>query len=246
MTIRAATYALDRPIPYLLQQGGVQTVEFGVRHGTSGALVAVTQAGSTITISRPDGTLFADSQDIVVTDGLGSYEVASTADEDVGPGWEVRLSLVIGGLTYAYRQGAILCEYVPPCPVSVLDIYREYPELGRQVPATQEAAGVGWQPQIDAAYFQLLRELIADARPVHRLREGTDYHERILVDACKRCFQAVPTQPGSAQELDRTDLRYRLDHAKAGTKLGYDGDTDGLKRSASPTVRLAPTGRPQW
>ena len=56
MGIRVATYAFARPVPYLFQQGVTETIQAPIRHGSTGALVAPTAAGSSVTITDPAGT----------------------------------------------------------------------------------------------------------------------------------------------------------------------------------------------
>lgn len=245
MATRAATYALARPIPYLLQQGGAQTIDFPVRHGATGALVAPTAAGSTVTIKRPAGTSFAAAQAVTVASSLASYDVASTAAEDVGDGWEVLLSLVIDGNTYPFRRNAYLCEYVPPCPISVADLYTAVPELRSQIPQAQDTNGTaeGWQPQIDAAYFEWLRELIGNGRKVWLLRSADDYFDRVLYRAAQMACDAVPAEEGSPWARLSKQMWRELERARGNVRLGYSDEAVKTRLGGSPQTILAPPGR---
>ena len=71
MAVRTATHALDRPVPYLLEQGyrdvagtGGQTLQAPIRQTSDGELVAVDAAGSTVTITGPDGVPFVSAAEI--------------------------------------------------------------------------------------------------------------------------------------------------------------------------------------
>ena len=60
MAIRADTYALSRPVPYLLERAYAsasgatgQTIEAPIRQTGDGSLVTVTESGSTVTVTGP-------------------------------------------------------------------------------------------------------------------------------------------------------------------------------------------------
>ena len=67
MGIRVATYAFARPVPYLFQQGVTETIQAPIRHGSTGALVVPTVAGSSVTITDPAGTEIVSGAAVAVS-----------------------------------------------------------------------------------------------------------------------------------------------------------------------------------
>jgi hypothetical protein len=133
MAIRAETYALARPVPYLLERGyqdaaGVdwQTIEAPIRRTSDGAVVAVTAVGSTVTVTAPGGVVLVNAAAVTVADGVARYTFtagAPTSSQALGEGYTVEWALVIDGEVYTYRHAAILCQYVPPNSVTAADLY---------------------------------------------------------------------------------------------------------------------------
>lgn len=245
MTVRASTYALARSIPYLLQQGAAQDVEAPIRHGTDGSLV--TPSAATLSVMRPDDTTFS-SGPADTTSGVATYTIPDTSAEDVGRDWELAWAHTIGGVVYPYRMTAYLCQYVPPCPVTVLDLYDRVPELEGRIPARQgvNGTGEGWQTQIDDAYREFLRSLIADARPIWLLRSAEDYFDAVRLRACELAVKAVPSPPESAWTQTAKVLYLEAQAARGKVRLSYTDERESLRRAGQATVRLAPVGRPSW
>lgn len=250
MAIRVDTYALALGIDHLIERGIAQTLTAPIRHGSTGALVA--PSAGTVTITRPDLTELVSAAAVTITDSTATYALsAPAATETPAAGWVVTWALTIGGNPYTFRHPAILCQYVPRCPVSVADMLTRVPSLLDREPQGQRSTsrngdGTGWQAQLDAAWYEWLRELKGNGRPIWRLKSAVDYFDRVLVRACQLAVQTIATGPeGAFVELSK-QLYFDSTKAAAAVKLTYDDDTTGLRRGASPIVRLAPVGRPSW
>jgi hypothetical protein len=250
MPVRTATYAFARPAPYLLERGASQTIEAPIRHGSAGSLVA--PDSGTVTIVRPDGTNLVSDAAVTVTSSTATYTVSPSSSETLGAGWEVRWTLVIGGVTYpVFRQSAYLCEYVPPNVISVQDLYTHVPELQHRVPQAQDAtsrggSGEGWQRQIDEAYYELVRRLLDDGRSPWLIREVTGYREWLLTRALQMCVGAIDAGPDTAWAQHGKRLHFDLQRADSRFRIQYSTDDAQHRRGGVPSIRLAPVGRPVW
>ena len=248
MGIRVATYAFARPVPYLFQQGVTETIQAPIRHGSTGALVAPTAAGSSVTITDPAGTEIVSGAAVAVSSSTAGYALTPPASGTLGEGWTVVWTLIIDGETYTYRQSAILCEFVPPNLISVIDVVGRFPELQHRVPQSQgdRGDGVGWQPQIDTAYYEFIQGLLDDARPIWLIREATGYRPWLLARALQLCIAAIPVVGESSWTQAAKDLFFELRGAKSAMRLQYSKDSPSRRRGGSPVNRLAPVGRPLW
>ena len=247
MTIRSETYAFTRPVPYLLVRGVAQTIAAPIRHGATGALVIPTESGSTITVQRSDGTyLLSDVQISDVLSGEAVHDLALIATTEVlGEGWEVVWSLIMPTGTFAYRTAAYLCEYVPPNVISVLDLYTRVPELQYRIPQRQgdSGDGTGWQPQIDEAYYELMRRLVDDGKRPWLIREVTGYREWLLARAVQLAVNAVPGGPEAWTGKAARDAHFEVAAAAGRMRLQYATESPTRRRSGSPAIRLSPVER---
>lgn len=250
MAIRAATYAFSRPAPYFLERGATQTITAPIRHGSGGGLV-VPDSG-TITITRPDGTDFVSGQPVTVSSSTASFTVSPAASETLGDGWTVLWTLTFSGVVYpTYRQSAYLVQYVPPNVISERDLYARVPELEHRVPQSQGAtdrggSGEGWQPQIDEAYYELLRRLIDDGREPWKVREVTGYRDWLLTRALQLCVGTISFGPDSTWAQQNKQLYFDMRAVEARMKFQYDDQAANVRRGASPVISLSAVGRPLW
>ena len=261
MAIRADTYALSRPVPYLLERAYAsasgttgQTIEAPIRQTSDGSLVTVTESGSTVTVTGPGGASVVAETAVTVSGGVATYTFtagAPGASYALGDGWTVVWSLVIGGEVYTYRHAAILCEYVPGNIITAADLYGGdgIAELRYKVPQAQTADrgdGTGWAPQIDAAYYELIRRMLADGRPIWRSREPTGYRGWLLAQALYNATHTIQAEDGSPWATYRRDAYHRLQRAEASLRLQYDDEEATVRRPGEGPIYTSPVGRPRW
>mgnify|MGYP003127433186 CR=1 FL=1 len=250
MAIRAATYAFARPAPYFLERGATQTITAPIRHGSGGDLVA--PASGTITITRPDGTNLVEDQSVTVSSSTATFTLAPAASETLGAGWTVLWKLTFSGVVYpVFRQSAYLVQYVPPNVISERDLYARVPELQHRVPQSQGptdrgGSGEGWQPQIDEAYFELLRRLLDDGREPWRVREVTGYRDFLLTRSLQLCVGTISFGPDSTWSEQSKRLYFERKTVEARMRFQYEDDAAATRRGASPVIRLSAVGRPLW
>lgn len=249
MAERDDTYAPARPIPYLLGRVASQTVSLPIRNGSAGALVAPTQTGSTLTVTRPDtGNLVTDGA-ITVVNSVATYDLPSMVGLPLGSGWTLLWTLVIGGVTYTHRFDAYACDYVPASAISVLDLFAREPELRHRVPQSQAAAtrggsGEGWQVQVDEAYYDLIQALLDRGESPWLIRGLTGLRAWLRSRALMLCCRALST--ATDDQWDRKAGVYFAEWRAADGSLAiqHDADPSTLRTSRGP-YRLAPVGRPQ-
>ncbi len=247
MAIRQETYAFARPVPYLLERGVLQTITGPIRHGATGALVTP-DAASTVVVEKPDGSDLVSGA-VTVASSMMTKDVTPTSTDILGEGWEVRWTPVIGAVTYpTIRQAAYLCEYVPPNLIDATALYVRVPELKHRIPQAQDTAGdnTGWQPQIDAAYYDFLQLLIDDARKPWLIREVTGYYRWLLTRSLQLCVQAISAGPSSDWAQKSKDLHFELRGARGEMRLQYSDQAPAMRKGGAPLTRMAPVGRPSW
>jgi hypothetical protein len=250
MAVRTATYALARPAPYLLERGAEQTIEAPIRYGSAGSLVA--PDSGTITINRPDGTAFVSAAAVVVSSSTATYTLTPAAAETLGAGWDVLWTLTFSGVVYpVFRQSAYLVEYVPPNVISAQDLYTRVPELQHRIPQAQDAtdrggSGEGWQPQINEAYYELIRRLLDDGREPWKIREVTGYRDWLLTRALQLCVGTISFGPDSTWAQQAKALHFDMLRVQASLRFQYDTDDVATRRGGSPIIRLGAVGRPLW
>lgn len=246
MTIRAATYAFGRPIPYLLQRGATQTIDCPVRYGAGGALVAPTSR--TYSVLRPGGTALVSAAPVTLSSSIATGTVTPSAAETLGSGWTVEWALSIGGLSYPARIEAYLCDWVPLNPVSEADLYLRLPELRHRVPQSQgeRGTGEGWQPQIDAAWYELVRKLLSDGKRPWTIRGIHGSYDWVLTRALQLCVDAISVGLDESLAERKRQLHFDMNRVASDLRFQFDEDAAELRRGHGPVMRLAPVGRPTW
>ena len=248
MPYEASTVAFARPVPYLLVRGLGQRLAAPLRYGSGGALVAPTSG--TVTIRRPGGTDLVTAAAVTIGSSIAYYDLAApAATESIGSGWDVLWDFSIGGNTYpTFRITAYLCEFVPPNVISEADLYVRIPELRQRVPQAQGDRGdkTGWQPQIDEAYYELIRRLLDDGHQPWMIREVHGYREWLQIRALQLCVQTVSYGPETSWSDHARNLYHEMKRAEARFRIQYADDGSGTRRARGPIINLAAVGRPKW
>jgi len=228
MTVRVPTYALARTVPYLMERGAEQTLQFPLRDTATGALVEPDDT-STIQIESPASTDLVTEQVVEsVTSSIAQFTLTPAVSVALGAGYTVLFTPIIGGVPYpTFRERGYVGDFV--------------------FHNTVTPDNVGWQPQIDEAYYEMIRQLLDDGRPIWEItEESTGVYEWMLSRALLNCVNAIDFGPDSNWARLAKDLRFRMDRADGSLKLQYSTDEATVRRSGTPTNRLAPSGRPVW
>lgn len=153
-------YTVRWPFPNLYERERAQPASAPVYR--SGALVAPTQAGSTFSLYKPDGTALVSAAAVTVTGSVATYTVPAatllSTVQPLGDQWREEWSLVMPGETSAriYRRAAALVRRAPFPTVTDADLIALYPDLVTQL----GAIGTNFQAQIDAAWGRILRVML--------------------------------------------------------------------------------------
>jgi hypothetical protein len=246
MAERDDTYAPARPIPYLLGRVAAQTISLPVRNGSAGSLVA--PSSGTLTITCP-GASVVTSGAVSFPGDIATATLSSMIGLELGAGYTLVWALTIAGVAYTYRFDAYLCDYVPACAISVLDMYAREPELKHRIPQSQAAStrggsGEGWQVQVDEAYYDLIQTLLDRGESPWLIRGLTGLRAWLRSRALMLCCRTLST--ATDDQWDRKAGVYYAEHKAADGSLAIQRDTDPatLRTSRGP-YRLAPVGRPQ-
>lgn len=251
MAVRAETRVFGRPAPYLLRRGVQQTITAPIRDPSDGSLVA--PSSGTVTILDAEGDTFVSEASVTISSSVATYAVTPTSSETLGAGWEVRWTLAFSdAATEIYRESAYLCEYVPPNNVSALDLYRGpdgIPDLEFAIPQSQGSNGdnVGWQPQIDAAYYALIRFLVAhDRGKPWLIREVSGYYEVLCAWARRNALATVRAGAGSDWAEYRRQNHGACQRALGNLRVNYSDEATDKRRGQAGAYHMHPVGRPQW
>jgi hypothetical protein len=211
------------------------------------AIVVVTQAGSTFSLRKPDGTLLVDAAAVVVGgDGIPTYALSAgaLADESYGVGYRAEWKLVIAGVTHTFRNEVYLVRYAPTLPISDRDL------TGRHAKIDTWLAGTGkstWQDWIETTWFECQRWLIGKGNRPHLIVQSTDIKDLMRVWTMKNVLADVMSSQNGPQYRELyADYRDQLEHLLSTTSFAYAPADDTTparrRRPASPVTFLGTNG----
>jgi len=246
MALSSTQYAPARQAPLLLSRAVEQTIQAPVRYGSTGALQA--PVSGTITVRRPDLTALVSGAAVTVSSSAAQYTLTPAASEALGAGWTVEWSLTMTDGLFQWREEAFLCEWVPPNAISAADLYRVKPELRYRIPEAQGPSGTdeGWQPQIDAAYFELIQRLIDHGRRPWLIRSVAGYRLWLLCRAVQIAIEAIPSVVGDDWDGAKKTAHFAMIRAAADLQIQYSEDDPNVRTGGSGVFRMASPGRPAW
>lgn len=243
MTVPLTTIALDRPVPLVLRRSTSSTVRWPLRYGSGAALVEVVEAGSTWTMLSPSGASLVAAAALSVVSGIAQATYTAASTVDLGEGYQVDAKIVLAsGGAFEVREQAIVVQYLPPCTVSEATLYKAWPELEHRVPQSQgpRGSGVGWQPQIDAAYEELIRRLLSDSRTPWTIVDAVGAHDWLLARAVQNCTSAITYSPDSPVGEAAKNWSFRARAADGALRFIRESAAIPLREAATPAIRLAP------
>ena len=241
MSAAETLYSVRTPYPDLLEMGREQVVSLPLYR--SGALFAPTQAGSTVSIYKPDGTAIVSAGAVVVTGSVATYTIPAsvlpTTLTPLGEGWREEWSLVIAGETSPrqYRREAAFVRRAPYPTVTDADLVARYPDIVTQLGTT----GTTFQPMIDAAWGRILRQLIRNGHLVYLIVGLDGLHDwlenEVLTDANWSAYRGSGAEKWlKLAERHEAKARAFSESSNFSMDANHDGKADDSSRSSSGTV----------
>lgn len=215
----------------------------------SGALVAPTQSGSTVTIIDASATTIVDAAPVTVSASIARYTVPASvlpATLPLGMGWRVLWDLVVSGETPSPRRfgnsaGLVRSQLAPV--ITDEDLYRRRSALDPSGPAPVSTLTT-YQDFIDEAWITIHGRLVNKGSLPHLIMEPTALREVHLLLTLARIYDDFKTRL-TAEKWDREAKDMYQAYADAWNDLRFEydstdsGRSDGRrKRSGSPTVWL--------
>ena len=237
----SATLAPASRLPHLLVRGEAASVALPLRYGAAAALVAPS-SGTWAFVER-DGTELS-SGSVTIAGAVATATITPAASLDYGSGYELRWSLVIDGAPWAHRAPAYVVRWIPRCSCTVTDLYDRLPELAYRIPQAQEAAGTGWQPQIDAAYAELLQTLIDAGQRPWEIVGCEGYSAWLTARAYQLAVETIPRGIDSSWAEHAKAAAYKVRDAQAQMRILRDtsGPT-AASRAGLGVYRTSPAYR---
>ena len=236
-----ASLAPASRLPHLLVRGVAASVAIPLRHGSTAALVA--PSGGTWALVKRDGTEL-DAGSVTIASSIANATITPDADLDLGSGYELRWSLTIDGAAWAHRAEVVIVQWVPRCSCSVADLYARLPELEHRIPQAQAVAGTGWQPQIDAAYAELLQTLIDSGQRPWEIVGCEGYSAWLVARAYQLAVETIPRGIDSTWAEHAKAAAYKVRDAAGSMKI--QRDTSGptaASRVGLGVIRFSPPYR---
>lgn len=198
----------------------------------SGALVAPTLAGSTISILKPSGAALVDEAAITsVAGSIASYTLSSAlvpTTESLGVRWQVVWSLVFAtGITpEIIRNDAALIRYECRSTVTDADLYRRVSSLdpSGSAPITSLTT---FQDKIDLARGMVVRRMIQEGQRPDLVTSPSSLHDAQVALTLSLIFEDLATRLEGAY-LDMAN-RFRDEYRDLWRSMTYgvDRDNDG-------------------
>ena len=145
-------------LPDLMERGRANALSCPLWQ--DGALVAPTEAGSTVTIWDGSGTKQADAVAVTVTGSIATYSYTPASTLSYGEGWRVEWSLIVSGTTYVFRNDGALVRNVLFPVVTDSDLFRRHRALNPSSAAPLSSVA-DYQDYIDEAWATIQGRLIA-------------------------------------------------------------------------------------
>ena len=208
-----------------------------------GALVAPTEAGSTVTIWDGSGTVIVDAAAVTVTADIAAYSYTPAASIAYSEGWRVEWSLVISGAPQVFRNDAALVRVVIYCPIADADLFRRVSSLN---PAGDHPISslTDFQDFIDEAHTTIQNRLISAGNRPNLISSPSALREAYLTLALALIMEDFQTRLNDTYTERATEYRRQYERAWGILRFSYAPDDESTtsaslrRRSASPAVWL--------
>lgn len=185
----------------------------------------------------PDDTAEISAQAVTITSSVAEYSVTFgtganqiESDAALGEGWRVEWVLLMpDSITHTFRNDASLVRRRLYPVITDQDLDRTHPGLTGLLPSGQ----THWQDQIDEAWFDLQRMLIAKGNRPELVMEPTALYDAHLTRTLYRMFRLLKTRMGVDSQYAELAEEYLRDFNTAWGDLNFKYDDDDSGRSES-------------
>lgn len=214
-----------------------------------GAVVAVTQSGSTFSLRKPDGSLLVSAAAVTVgVDGIPTYTLSAgaIAAEPFQMGYRAEWSLVVAGQTASFRNEVGIVRCVPPLPISDRNLTGRHSTLDRSLNGTGRSS---WQAWIETTWLECQRWLIQKGNRPHLIVQSSDLVDLMRVWTFYNIFVDLMSAGNDPRygELKRS-YGDELEALKKTLSVSYaaaDGaPPDAHRRPMQPVTFLGTSGWP--
>lgn len=210
-----------------------------------GALVAPTQAGSTVSVYDSSGNAVVNAAAVTVSGSIATYTVPSSALPSTlarGMGWRVEWSLVVSSVNTVYRNAAGLVKSRLAPVVTDQDLYRRESALNPSGSACIHSL-TDLQDFVDEAWTALLARVAGRGSVPHLIMEPAALREAHLTLALHLIYTDFTTRLSASWQEKAAHYATQAKAAWDELRFEYDADDDGTsdgrrKRAASGFVFL--------
>jgi len=244
MAVGSATSTLTARflLPDLLERGRANALACPLWQ--DGALVAPTEAGSTITIWDGSGTEQVSAQSVTVTASIATYSHTPASTVIYGEGWRVEWSLIVDTITHVFRNDASLIRNVLYPVVTDADLFRRHRSLD-PTSASPLSSVSDFQAYLDEAWATLQGRLIAKGDRPNLILSPSALRDAHLTLTLSLIFADFSTSLNETYG-EKADA-YRAQYQDAWADLNFiyassddeDEGTPSTRRAAQPTIWLA-------
>tara|TARA_R100001530_G_scaffold124435_2_gene92638 strand:- start:10169 stop:10912 length:744 start_codon:yes stop_codon:yes gene_type:complete len=229
-------------LPDLMERGRANVLSCPLWQ--DGALVAPTEAGSTITIWDGPGTEQVSAAAITVTGSIATYSHTPAASVSYGEGWRVEWSLIVAGVTHVVRNDGALVRNVLYPGVTDADLFRRHRALDPSSSSPLSSV-TSYQDYRDEAWATLMGRLIAKGDRPNLILSPSALRDVHLALTLALIFADFSTSLNETYGEKAADYREQYQDAWADLNFIYaasdedDQGTPDTRRAAVPSIWLS-------
>lgn len=249
MPLVDARYTTRLPLPDLIVRGRNHTIQCPVYR--DGAVVAVTEAGSTVSVYDESNTAIVDAAAVTVTSSIARYVItaATTTSLALSERWRVEWTLVLAAAlapdaVIQARNSASLVRHGLEPVIGDVDLWRVVPALDPTgtAPITPRST---YQTVIDEAWTAIQLRIIAAGNRPNLILEPSALREVHLAESLALLFGDLAAR-SPTYETRAAEYRLQAKEAWGRVNLLYDssdaGQADSGRRAMSPVISLCGRG----
>ena len=228
-------------LPDLIERGRVNVLSCPLWQ--SGALVAPTALGSSLTVWDGSGVKQLDAVAVTVSGSTASYSYTPAASLDYSEGWRFEWTLEVATVSGVYRNDGALVRNVLYPVVADPDLYRRH--RGLDPAGTSPVSTVAnYQDYRDDAWATIQLRLINMGNRLNLILSPSALRECHLTLTLALIFEDFATSLNETYAERATDYRHQYKAAWDALRYTYaprdDDDASAAqhRRAASPTVWL--------